>query len=867
MAHLGQSSRSAHASLRGYLYQVYHSALCWANLKEGEHLCFEGDEDIDRFLLSHTENWQVKDTRSLSFRSEAVQKSILGFLHQFIASPESARKFVFLTTAQRRKQQKDNDLPVDVLDAWHREKHGEAVRDAVAKLARHGVGTKGAFRLSDDELGLMDQDNRWREFIAAVTWRFEQPVGPKIRAELERRLTELRPAYGELSAILTDRLVARVLECSTQADYRQRTVGFAELKSVLDEPLEQIQRWYAGPEARRLRDVAALDRLLRRGVEPLPEKPSPAQLLQANYAVVPFYEPGRRSELEDLLSWCEDETPVAVRLITGPGGAGKTRLLIEHGLRLEQRGWISGFIGADESDENIQILNRISIPTLIVVDYAETRPDLTERLLRACYQATQHGSAKLRVVFLARARFDWWDSLGKGQEEYGLEELAAAARITPLPPLAHDSSARRAVFTEAAEAFRAVRGAGALGEQVLAQAASSLAGGDYEQALYLHMAALALADETWSPGQPLHTGELLDVITDHELKFVREPISDFGGDVRDRQDLTAFLGQVAAAIVLVGGVSEPRMEQLVEAFSSGEYQSPRKIPNQFRYVYPGEKTWVVPVQPDVLGEHFVARFLDVRRLLQVVDGTEESELENTVTVLTRLTRRTGDSKLLSGVLTERTERLALTACRLAAQVGDPLGKVLALSLEQAKDSSLAGELEDALFERDLSGAVSLREVAVSVYRLLVEGLEQKPRDDDTSYSSERARLLNNLSNHLSDLGRREEALEACQEAVGHYRKLADARPEAFLPDLAMALSNLSECLSALGRREEAFEACQEAVDLLFPFAEKLPQAFGPWMRVMAANWLRRFEACDRRPDGETLRRLSPFLIPEDEAEA
>ena len=42
----------------------------------------------------------------------------------------------------------------------------------------------------------------------------------------------------------------------------------------------------------------------------------------------------------------------------------------------------------------------------------------------------------------------------------------------------------------------------------------------------------------------------------------------------------------------------------------------------------------------------------------------------------------------------------------------------------------------------------------------------------------RARLLNNLGNMLSELGRREDALQAAQEALDIYRKLsppADAR--------------------------------------------------------------------------------------------
>ena len=58
--------------------------------------------------------------------------------------------------------------------------------------------------------------------------------------------------------------------------------------------------------------------------------------------------------------------------------------------------------------------------------------------------------------------------------------------------------------------------------------------------------------------------------------------------------------------------------------------------------------------------------------------------------------------------------------------------------------------------------------------------------------------LNNQSGRLADLGRREEALAAIEEAVAIYRQLAEARPDAFLPDLAMSLNNQSNRLSAPG---------------------------------------------------------------------
>jgi tetratricopeptide (TPR) repeat protein len=89
-----------------------------------------------------------------------------------------------------------------------------------------------------------------------------------------------------------------------------------------------------------------------------------------------------------------------------------------------------------------------------------------------------------------------------------------------------------------------------------------------------------------------------------------------------------------------------------------------------------------------------------------------------------------------------------------------------------------------------------------------------------------ARSLNNQSACLSELGRREDALAAIEEAVTAYRQLADTRPDAFLPDLAGSLSNQSRCLSELGRREDALAAIEEAVTIRRRLADARPAVFG-----------------------------------------
>jgi hypothetical protein len=44
-----------------------------------------------------------------------------------------------------------------------------------------------------------------------------------------------------------------------------------------------------------------------------------------------------------------------------------------------------------------------------------------------------------------------------------------------------------------------------------------------------------------------------------------------------------------------------------------------------------------------------------------------------------------------------------------------------------------------------------------------------------------------------------EAVEVTREAAEHYRQLAKARPDAFLPNLAMSLNNLGAMLSELSK--------------------------------------------------------------------
>ena len=131
---------------------------------------------------------------------------------------------------------------------------------------------------------------------------------------------------------------------------------------------------------------------------------------------------GRERELAELIAWSENGEAVRVRLLTGTGGVGKTRLALELAGRLREVGWAGHFIG---DQQEAGALEAIRVATsgrlLLVVDYAETRIGLPA-LLRA---AVDDSGLALRVLLLARSGGQWWDQLGAG--EPAVRDLIAAS--------------------------------------------------------------------------------------------------------------------------------------------------------------------------------------------------------------------------------------------------------------------------------------------------------------------------------------------------------------------------------------------------------------------------------------------------------
>jgi hypothetical protein len=88
----------------------------------------------------------------------------------------------------------------------------------------------------------------------------------------------------------------------------------------------------------------------------------------------------------------------------------------------------------------------------------------------------------------------------------------------------------------------------------------------------------------------------------------------------------------------------------------------------------------------------------------------------------------------------------------------------------------------------------------------------------------------------SALGQREAALASTQEAVEHYRGLAKARPDAFLPDLAMSLNNLGTMQSDLGSAKQRWRRRRRRWSIIERWRRPVRTRFLPDLAASITTW-------------------------------
>jgi tetratricopeptide (TPR) repeat protein len=129
---------------------------------------------------------------------------------------------------------------------------------------------------------------------------------------------------------------------------------------------------------------------------------------------------------------------------------------------------------------------------------------------------------------------------------------------------------------------------------------------------------------------------------------------------------------------------------------------------------------------------------------------------------------------------------------------------------------------------DGAGALAAIREAVDIRRRLAQA-------DPARFEPDLATSLNNLSNRLSDAGDGACAQAVIHEAADIFRRLAQANPARFEPDLAMSLNNLSVRLGNAGDGVGALAVIPEAVDIYRRLAQANPALFEPDLAMSLNN--------------------------------
>ena len=336
---------------------------------------------------------------------------------------------------------------------------------------------------------------------------------------------------------------------------------------------------------------------------------TPGALLNAEYGIVPFHQ--RQQELDDLKTWCSAEEQISVRLYTGAGGMGKTRLAIEQCQRLSQNKkemWKTGFL---QTNENTNDRNRFDwlisgkSPIFLVIDYAETRRIDIVAFLRTALRA----KVKIRLMLLARTAADWWNILKTENQGVGDLLMSSATRWISLSPMFKNQQAREDSWLKAADSF-----AKKLGRPLPLMPPDNIKDQHFESVLILHMQAL-LDVECEKSGQSQNS--VLEVILNRERRFWERKLAAKNLPYMYHQAISLAM----ARITLVGGVKKKQdVENLwkdIPALEDSKRYERMALTELLHEIYPSIPSndeesmhYVAPLQPDLLGEYLLLKELE-----------------------------------------------------------------------------------------------------------------------------------------------------------------------------------------------------------------------------------------------------------------
>ncbi len=499
-------------------------------------------------------------------------------------------------------------------------------------------------------------------------------------------------------------------------------------------------------------------------------------LLRWHARLTPFL--GRDEEMEATLAWATGPGAVKARFVTGAGGIGKSRFAAEVAERLREQGWKAGFV--DLRKEAVVPVSQAGL--LLIIDYPEENRSEVCRFLEELGRLRPRGGERIRVLLLSRRGEEVW------ADDVVQSDASSLFSRTEVPPLRPVQSVADAftLFSGAAERLATLRGTTAASvEQAIFE--KWFAGNDLHRLpLFLTAAAVQTVDVPDDPALSLSGREVIDALVKRERRRAAREGEQAGlpehavprlyalAAIRDGLDTVTLRRLADPALCLGLGRAEDLLDRLTSTGRLLEGALPKP-------------------QPDIVAAAFLVQELarspqDAPEWLWAAMSGQEADS------MDRAARLAHDAEVVLGIHKHR-----LTAWLTTMLDGCP-ERCIPLD-------GWASDRDRGFTMPAVAGVVAMTLSSIA--------------EDD----AEKARCLANGSAYLSEAGNKEAPLQAIQEAVEHFRKLAEAAPARFLPDLASSLNNLSNRLSAAGDGAGALTAIQEAVGIRRRLVQSEPRRY------------------------------------------
>jgi len=556
---------------------------------------------------------------------------------------------------------------------------------------------------------------------------------------------------------------------------------------------------------------------------------------------------GREGICADLSAWVQNQdSRLSVRLLHGPGGCGKTRLASEVADALRQQGWSAGHIDVEKPTAFLPGENG----TLLLVDYPEEHPSIIGRLMEAL-GAMEEPDHPLRLLLLSRHGPEYWSGM---LEASSARELVDPSIMTPPMPAEEPWTLFSLAWGCACKILQQPSEKPPLTEEQFNQWITQDVLHQRPLFILAYAVQLAYEPDNWR----LKGAEIIDSIAIRECAHWRKESEAVGMDWAALERLrglasvpgalgTDHLRQLASNPTL--GLNLPNAEEIVDCVHrTGELHD---------YQLPG-------IEPDLLAVSILVKVLDEGHdkagewLWAVLDVSESLN-----TALERMGRLAYDAvhtlghvwpaDALAEAVAGQVERCELFEKALSRKVAPgllPLAIAVGRTLlevvtEDAEKARYLNNLSNHLFEVGRhEEALAASEQSVVIYERLAA---QQPE----RYESDLAGILNTLSGHLSDAGRHEDVLTAIERAVAIHERLAAQIPERYEPDLALSLNNLSICLARTGRNEDALTAVERAVAIYERLAAQRPDRYEHVLARSLQSLANRLAATGRHEDALT----------------